>query len=286
MRYPDLTIRTVAITGCSTGIGRATARTLKSAGWRVLTTARKPDDLASLTAEGFEAFALDTADPASVTTAAAALLAAAGGVVPALVNNAGFGQVGAVEDLTRDALRHQFEVNVIGMQDLTNRLIPAMREAGAGRIVNVSSVLGRITLPFMGAYCASKYAMESLSDALRVELRPAGIAVSLVEPGPITTEFRRTAARNAAGTLDPATTRHGATYQAELARREARTGRPDPFALPPEAVAKKILHALTARRPHTRYKVTVPAYGGALLRRLAPDSLLDRLMARAAFPPA
>jgi len=280
MMFPGVDNKTVVITGCSTGIGLSTAHLMKQAGWNVIATARKAADVENLARQGFHAVALDISDADAVAGAETRIRELAGERIGALVNNAGFGQVGAVEDLTRGLLRHQFEVNVIGMQDLTNRLIPLMRRQGYGRIVNVSSVLGRISLPFMGAYSATKFAMEALSDALRVELRGAGIAVSLIEPGPIATAFRENAANRARETLTAETTSHLDYYQREIKRRELQNLNPDPFTLGPDAVARKIRHALTSRRPRIRYKVTVPAYAGAVLARLAPDALLDWIMAR------
>ena len=272
----------VVITGCSTGIGAAAAKRLKAAGWRVIATARKPQDVEALAAAGYDAVALDIADAASTATAADRMLALSGGRVDALVNNAGFGQSGAVEDITRDALRYQFEVNLIGMQDLTNRLLPAMRRQGGGRIVNISSVLGRVSLPYMGVYAATKHAMEAMSDAMRVELRRTGIRVVLVEPGPIATEFRRNAAANARQTLDFASGEHAGLYRQVMARREDPAAKPDPFTLPPEAVACAIERALTDARPKRRYRVTLPAHIGEFMRRFLPDGITDWIMGRQA----
>jgi len=285
MKFPLIENRTVVVTGCSTGIGLATAELLKARGWRVAATARKPADVESLAGQGFEAVQLDISNEASVAAAAAHVLEVFDGKVGAVVNNAGFGQMGAVEDLSRDVLRYQFEVNVIGLQDLTNRLIPSMRREGRGRIVNISSVLGRVSLPFMGAYSATKFALEALSDAMRVELRGTGIGVCLVEPGPIASAFRENAAGRAKSTLEPENTQHRDYYQKEMKRREMQNQNPDPFTLGPEAVAKKILHAVTSPHPKSRYKVTLPAYGGAMLARLAPDWLLDRIMAKQSSKP-
>lgn len=280
MHAPPVKDRNVVITGCSTGIGRAAAELMRSAGWRVIATARKTEDVQSLEAAGFIAVPLDVADADSVARAATVILEKVDGRVGTLVNNAGFGQVGALEDLSRAALEYQFQVNVIGLQDLTNRLLPAMRRQGCGRIVNISSVLGRVSLPFMGAYSATKFAVEAISDAMRVELRGSGIAVSLVEPGPIATAFRENVAARGHATLDPSTVHHRAYYERELKRRAEQNRRPDPFTQPPEAVARKIRHALESARPKTRYKVTFPAYLGAALARLAPDWIIDAMMGK------
>ncbi len=281
MKYPLVSTRTVLVTGCSSGIGLATARLLRNHGWVVLPTARKREDLDRLQAEGFKPVELDVGDGASVRRAAKEALDHFGGRVGALVNNAGYGQPGAVEDLSREVMRHQFEVNVFGLQELTNLLIPTFREQGYGRIVNISSVVGRVAIPFMGIYAASKWAVEALSDALRVELRGTGIAVALVEPGPIATAFHDNAVERAKSQIDKVgQSRFADRYRRQIAGERTESSLSAPFEKPPEAVARKILHALESPRPHTRYPVTFPAYGGAFLRRFAPDWLLDEIMAR------
>jgi short-subunit dehydrogenase len=281
MKFPPVEPRQVTVTGASSGIGAATAIVLRDAGWMVLPTARKPADLEGLRAQGFTPVELDVADSGSIQAAVATVLEWFDGKPGALVNNAGFGQGGAVEDLSREAIRNQFEVNVFDMQELTNRLLPAMLAQRCGRIVNVSSVLGRVALPFNAVYSASKYAMEALSDGIRVELAGTGIAVSLIEPGPIHSEFHSTAVAMADRELDLTHSRHAKLYREEVERRQRGAHRPRRFTLPPEAVARKILHALESPRPRSRYCVTVQAYAGAALRRFAPDSLIDRLMMRA-----
>ena len=280
MKRPPVQARSVIITGCSSGIGLATARMLRDRGWTVVATARKAADLDMLRADRFDPVALDIADASSVAAAAPEALAKAGGVLGGLVNNAGFGQAGAVEDLSRDMLRQQFEVNLFGMQDFTNRLIPQLRRQGWGRIVNISSVLGRVTIPFNGAYSATKYAMESLSDALRMELSGSGIGVSIVEPGPIVTAFRRNAASRAQEALQGAETRYRSYYEHEIQRRLHQNKKPDLFTRPPEAVAEKIVHALESPRPRRRYCVTIPAHLGAFLARFAPAAVVDWAMSR------
>ncbi len=282
MRYPAVQSKSVLITGCSSGIGLASARWLRDAGWTVYPSARKAADLSALGAEGFTPIELDVASSESIQGAAARVLDATGGTLGALVNNAGFAQAGALEDVSRDALRQQFEVNVFGAHELTNCFIPTMRKQGWGRIVNVSSIFGLITSPMLGSYCATKYAMESLSDALRLELRSAGIAVALIEPGPIITRFRKNAAERASETLDTAESNYGAIYEKQIERRRNRTRekKPDWFNRPPEDVAKRIHAALESPRPRARYRVTIPARAGALLRRVAPTALVDHLLAR------
>ena len=274
MSLPDVP-RTVVVTGCSSGIGLSTARLLRDRGWTVLPTARKPADLDMLKGEGFDPVDIDVADGASTARAAEEILARTGGVVGALVNNAGFAQPGAMEDLTREALRRQFEVNVFGLQDLTNRLLPGMLKQKAGRIVNVSSVVGRVALPFLGIYSATKFAVEAMSDSMRVELVDTGVFVSLIEPGPIITAFRANAVQAAEGHAAPEGSRFKAYYEKELARRRKSQKKVNWINRPPEDVAVKIAHALESSWPCRRYPVTVLAHVGALLRRFAPDSLLD-----------
>ncbi len=273
MKLPPVPNRSVLITGCSTGIGRAAAKLLRARGWRVLATARKAADVEALAAEGFESFLLDVADDASVKDGAARALALVGGALGALVNNAGYGQPGALEDVSRDAIRRQFEVNVFGLQDLTNRVLPAMINAGAGRVVHLSSVLGRAVIPMMGAYCATKHAVEALADAQRIELRGTGVGVALVEPGPITTEFHRNARA-----IGEATLRRGTRFDLELYAAQASSA--NRFSLPPDAVAEAIAHALESTRPRARYRVTLPAKVAPLLRALLPTCAYDWLLGR------
>lgn len=271
--------KSVLITGCSTGIGRATARKLRSDGWMVYPTARKPDDLEALRREGFHAIALDVADATSVEKTVAEVLQHSGGMLGAVVNNAGYGQPGAVEDLTRDALRQQFEVNVFGLQHLTNLLLPIFLKQGFGRIVNISSVLGRISVPMLGVYCASKFAVEALSDALRVELRGTGVVVSLVEPGPIATPFNDSTRLLAQKQLASVSSRFAEYYQRQVAGQ--RRYRPEHrFRLPPEAVAEKISHALNSSRPKRRYRVTAVSYLGEFMRRFLTHAWIDAIVAR------
>jgi NAD(P)-dependent dehydrogenase (short-subunit alcohol dehydrogenase family) len=270
--------RTVLITGCSSGIGLATAVMLAGRGWRVFPAARQPADVDRLAAQGFEAIRLDVADPDACAAAVARALALTDGKLGALVNNAGMAHAGAIEDLPREAMRHQLEINVVGAHDLSSRLVPAFRAQRAGRIVNVSSVLGRVTLPFMGAYCASKHALECLSDALRIELHGSGVAVSIVEPGPIITAFRTNSIAEVEKGIDLARSRFGDAFKRELERRRRSVKKAGFMNKPPEAVAAKIVHALESPRPHRRYCVAPAAYAGAWLRRVAPDCLLDALL--------
>jgi NAD(P)-dependent dehydrogenase (short-subunit alcohol dehydrogenase family) len=271
--------RSVLITGCSSGIGLASARTMKERGWRVFATARTDEDLARLKDEhGVESLYLDYTEPESIAVAAEHVLAATERKLDALFNNGAYGQPGAVEDLTPEVLRAQFEANVIGWHDLTRRVIPSMRARGQGRIVQCSSVLGLIAAPYRGAYCASKFAVEALTDALRLELADTGIHVSLIEPGPIATQFITHALEAYRRNIDMESSPHRETYQARIAQMEQ--GGQTTFKLPPEAVVKKLVHALEAKRPNARYYVTFPTYAAAFLRRILPTAALDAVAAK------
>lgn len=274
-----VTEKSILITGCSSGIGLASARTMKERGWRVFATARTEDDLARLRDDlGVESLYLDYGKPGSIAAAADATLEATGGTLTALFNNGAYGQPGAVEDVPPQALRDQFEANVIGWHDLTRRVIPAMRARGEGRIVQCSSVLGLVSAPYRGAYCASKFAIEALSDALRMELVGSGIHVSLIEPGPIATRFVEHALEAYRRNIDLDNSPHRETYRARLAQMEQ--GGQTTFKLPPEAVVKKLVHALEAKRPRLRYYVTFPTYAAAFLRRILPTPALDVVAAK------
>ncbi len=271
--------RSVLITGCSSGIGLASAREMKARGWRVFATARKPEDIARLKSqEGVESLYLDYAEPDSIAVAAEQVLAATDGKLGALFNNGAYGQPGAVEDLKPDVLRAQFEANVFGWHDLTTRLIPAMRKQREGRIVFCSSVLGLIAAPYRGAYCASKFAIEALADVLRVELADTGIRVALIEPGPIATRFLEHALEAYRRNIDLESSPHRDIYKVRIARLEE--GGEVTFKLGPEAVASKLVHALESKRPKTRYYITVPTYAAVLLRRILPARALDAIASR------
>jgi short-subunit dehydrogenase len=252
---------------------------MKQRGWTVWPTARKDADLQALQDAGFQPIPLDVSDSDSIQTAVETLRTHTGGNLRGLVSNAGFGQPGALEDLNRDQMRRQFEVNVFGLLELTHALLPDLMQADGGRVVHISSVVGRVALPFMGIYSASKFALEALADVQRVELDGTGVRVSLVEPGPITTAFSKNAVAQGGDGLENSTSRFAALYAKELERRLSGGGA-KPFALPPEAVARKIAHALTASRPRRRYRVTLPAQMGAFMSRVAPDSLIDFILTR------
>lgn len=249
---------------------------LKARGYRVFATARKPPDVEALTAAGLNGIALDLNSSESIHRAVDTVLARTGNTLYALINNAGYGQPGAVEDLSREALHAQFETNLFGPHELTARLLPVFRAQNGGRIVQISSLFGILCLPYRGAYNASKFALEALSDTLRLELRGSGIYVSLIEPGPIDTRFRDGSYAAYKGSIDPARSVHRAQYQA-LEQRLAGE-RLSPLKLPPRAVLRKVVRALEARRPSARYRVTLPTHAFALLKRVLPDRILDALL--------
>jgi len=269
--------KTILITGCSSGIGLSVAEGLKHRGYRVFATARKAQDVERLSSAGLESLQLDLVDPVSIRTAVDEVLGRTGGTLDALFNNGAYGQPGAVEDLSREVLREQFETNLFGWHDLTNRVIPVMRRQGHGRIIQNSSVLGFVALRFRGAYNASKFALEGLTDTLRLELAGSNIYVSLIEPGPIASRFRDNAFSAYKRNINPDNSFHRRTYE----RLEARLSKPGPavpFTLPPEAVLKKVIHALESRRPKARYYVTFPTYLFGFLKRVLSDRMLDRVL--------
>ena len=272
-----MTGKSVLITGCSSGIGLSVAEGLKDKGYRVFATARKASDVARLTAAGLESLQLDLADSTSIQTAVDDILGRTGGRLDALFNNGAYGQPGAVEDLSREVLRAQFETNLFGWHELTNRVIPVMRSQGHGRIIQNSSVLGFVALRFRGAYNASKFALEGLTDTLRLELTGSGIHISLIEPGPIASRFRENAFRAYQRNIDPDNSVHRETYR-RMEERLTKEGPAVPFTLPPEAVLKKVIHALESRRPKARYYVTFPTYLFAFLKRILTDRALDRVL--------
>lgn len=271
--------RSILVTGCSSGIGRDAARSLAARGWRVFATCRAEADCALLRSEGLESFPLDLADEGSVIAGAAEAVARTGGRLDALFNNGAFAIPGAVEDLPRAALRDIFETNLFGQVDLTNRLLPAMRARGSGRVVFTSSVLGLVAAPWRGAYVATKFALEGIVDTLRLELAGSGIAVVLIEPGPIRTPFRRKSIPHFERHVDWRASPHRAAYETTLLRRlyAAEPGR-DRFECEPAAVTARLVAALESRRPRPRYFVTKPTHAADLLRRLLPTVALDRVL--------
>lgn len=267
----------ILITGCSSGIGLCTAHYLQQRGYSVFAAVRKSEDKQRLQALGLNAILLDVNDSASIQNGLAVVLSQTNGRLDALINNAGFGVMGAVEDLTRESLRAQFETNVFGLHELTKQVIPVMRRQKQGRIINLSSVLGFVSMSYRGAYCASKYAVEALSDSLRLELRGTGIHVVLIEPGPIVSQFRQTASAVTRENIDMTTSIHRELYSGMLERQQQQKDS-SWFTQGPEAVAKKIFHALESPQPKLRYFVTLPTYFLAILKRLLPARWLDRIL--------
>ncbi len=274
-----MTQKSILITGCSTGIGYDAAHALAKRGWRVFATCRQETDCARLRDEGLKSLRLDYEDESSIAEAVDQILARTDGTLDALFNNGAYAIPGAVEDLPRDALRAIFEANLFGWQDLTNRLIPVMRRQGHGRIVQCSSVLGFVPMQWRGAYVATKYALEGLSDVMRMELRNTGIHVALIEPGPIATDFRRNARKQFERWIRWEDSALANLYRDKLLKRlYDDSGKKDRFELPPSAVTRKVIHALEASRPHARYFVTVPTYGANLIRRILPTRLSDMIL--------
>lgn len=273
------TARSILITGTSSGIGRAATETLAARGWRVFATARREADLSDLGAiEGVTPIFLETRDAASIAACADRVLTATGGRIDALFNNAAFGQLGAVEDLPVEVLRAQFESNVFGWHDLTRRLIPAMRAAGRGRIVQCSSVLGIVAMKYRGAYTASKFALEGLSDTLRMELRGSGIEVVTIRPGPIATRFVAHSIEAFEANIDIDGSVHAAVYRHRLER--LRRGGASRFKLPPSAVVERLMLALDSKNPRATYGVTVPTAIMGWARRALSETVLSRWAGR------
>jgi len=278
-RSTDPVERSVLVTGCSSGIGECVARGLHERGYRVFASVRNPDDCAALEQIGIECLLLDYADSASIQAAVGQVLERTGGRLYALFNNGAYGQPGACEDLSRAAMRQQFETNVFGWMELTNQLLPVMRAQGYGRIIQNSSILGFTAMPMRGAYNASKFAIEGFSDTLRLELAGTDIHVSLIEPGPVASQFRANAYRAFQQHIDVEHSVHRERYAKMIQRFEA-SGNVQPFTLPPEAVLKRVLHALESRQPKIRYPVTFPTYLFAVLKRVLSDRMLDRILRR------
>ena len=277
MRASKIHSKTVLVTGCSSGIGESIANCLRESGWDVFPTARSESDLQRLHSKGFDALHMDLRDSVSIDDCVSSLMRKSPLGIGAIVNNAGIAIPGAVEDLSRDDLRNQFEVNVFGLQELTNKLLPTFRGQGWGRIVNISSIYGILTAPIVGGYCASKYALEALSNAQRMELSNTGIALSLVEPGPILSSFRGNAYEALCKKIS-VTDHFYREYKKTLQRKLGKSQRNKLFTLGPEHVAEKVIHALTSDHPKRRYLVTYPAYAGYVMARIFPGFVVDYFM--------
>ncbi len=270
--------RSVLITGCSSGIGLAAAQSLRARGWLVIAAARKTGDVARLEAEGFAAVRIDHHDSASIAEGFAQAVTLAGGRLDALFNNGGHGMPGAAEDLPRGALEEVFASNLFGVHELTTHAIRHMRAQAAGRIVMHSSVVGFTPLKWRAAYVATKHALEGLTNTMRIELRGSGIHVATLNTGPVTSGFRNNSMAQFDRWIDAEQSPHAEFYRVKwTARREA--GR-DRFELGPDAVVRKLIHALESPRPRRRYYITTPAYLAAVLTRVLPGAAQDWIVGR------
>jgi len=274
--------KTILITGCSSGIGLSAAQILKQRGYRVFATARKEADVEKLKGLGLESLMLDVNDSHSIKAAIDKILSLSNGTLDAVFSNAGFVTAGAVEDLNRDMMREQFETNVFGCMEVVNLILPIMRKQGYGRIVLNTSILGIITMPYRGAYAASKFALEGFGQTLRQELRDSPISVSMIVPGPIQSKLRENAYKIYKKTLEPSPSFYKNLYQ----KMEKYFFNPTPserrVTLPPDAVVKKLIQALESPRPKAHYYIGLPAYIFAFLRRVLPDSALNWVIAKIA----
>jgi NAD(P)-dependent dehydrogenase (short-subunit alcohol dehydrogenase family) len=271
--------RSILITGCSSGIGLHCARALRTEGWRVFATARKPDDVAALAAQGFEALQLDHRDEPGMGEAFKAVLSATGGTLDALFINGAYAQAGAVEDLSTGVLRAQFESNFFGWHALTLLAMPVMRAQGHGRIIFNSSILGRTPLAFRGAYASSKFALEGLVRCMQLELEGSGIHACLIEPGPVVSKIAPNGLPHFKANIPLETSPHREAYRAQLARMEG-GGRADPGRATPEVVMTALRHALNAKTPRPAYAVTREARIGLILQRLMTQAAFQRLLRR------
>ncbi|KJZ17171.1 SDR family NAD(P)-dependent oxidoreductase [Loktanella sp. S4079] len=271
--------KTILITGCSSGIGYDAAHGLRAAGWRVFASCRQQIDCDRLRDEGFDSPLIDYAQTDTIQNGLTEVLEETGGTLDALYNNGAFACPGALEDLPTDGLRAIFETNVFGYHELTRRVIPIMRDQGHGRIINCSSVLGLVPMKWRGAYVSTKFALEGMTDVLRIEMHNTPIKVILIEPGPITSDIRRKAIPHFEKWIDWEKSARVEEYKQVMSRLYTDSG-PDKFELPPSAVTKKLLHALTSARPKPRYYVTTPTYLMGGLRRILPTRWLDALILR------
>lgn len=273
--------KSILITGCSSGIGLAAAQTLKKRGYRVFATARQAADVQKLQNLGLESLLLDVTDSASIGTALDKILQHTGGTLFALFNNSGFVQAGAIEDLTRENIREQFETNVFGPMELLARVLPIMRQQGYGRIIQNSSMLSVVTRPYIGAYCASKFALDGFTHSLRQELRDSPIHVSIIAPGPITSQLRENAKKYFSSVINHPMSPHYQAYVTIAKRYSAEPSALDKYiSLSPDSVVKKLIHALESPKPKTHYFIGAPAKVFALLQRLLSERMLDWIMAR------
>lgn len=269
--------KVILITGCSSGIGFDAAFALKKRGHKVIASCRKKEDMQKLITLGLDAVILDVSDSSSIQNAFAEVLIKTEGRLDVLINNAGYGQAGALEDISREVMRKQFETNVFGLLELSQLAIKVMRQQGQGRIINLSSILGLISLPFRGAYNASKYAVEGLSDTLRLELDSSGIDVISIEPGPIESRFRDNCVDGSLQDIDMNNSYFNKQYVMMLSTYKQSSAN-SPFTKKTDAVIKKFIHAIESKRPKAKYPVTVPAHLFIFLKRVLSTKMLDKLL--------
>lgn len=274
-----MALKSILITGCSSGIGLDAAVTLRDRGWRVFASCRRQSDCDRLIAQGFESPRIDYSVGSTIQSGLREVLDATGGTLDALFNNGAYAIPGAVEDLPTDALRAIFEANFFGWHELTKQVTPVMRAQGSGRIVQNSSILGFIPYSWRGAYVSTKFALEGLSDVMRIEMRGTGIHISVIEPGPITSRIRQNAIPHFERWIDAENSPRARLYET-LRKRLYESSGPDPFELPAAAVSKKLIHAIESPRPKPRYYVTTPTYAFGFLKRILPTRTLDWIISK------
>jgi short-subunit dehydrogenase len=271
--------KSILITGCSEGgIGHTVASVLQSRGYRVFATARNKKDVAKLSQEGFESHVLDVCDSHSIVKALEWTLEATNGTLYALFNNGAYGQPGALEDISSESLKAQFESNFFGWHELVRRVIPIMRTQGYGRIIQHGSILGLVSLGFRGAYNASKYALEGYTDTLRLELSGSGVYVSILNTGPIRSQFRINAMQAFEAHVDAQKSVFAKAYHQKLHKRLQNLQKQNFFEQSPNAVARVLIHALESSRPKPRYYITTPSYCLAFLKRIFPTIVMDKIL--------
>ncbi len=270
--------KSILITGCSSGIGLDAAHGMRTRGWRVFASCRQQRDCDRLRAQGFDSPRIDYTDTESIKSGLNQVLDATGGTLDALFNNGAHGLPGAVEDVPIEGMRLIFETNVFGWHELTRQVIPVMRAQGHGRIVQNSSVLGLVAFPWRGAYVATKYAIEGLTDTLRLELRDTDIKVVLIEPGPVTSKIRVNSIPVFERFIDWENSALRQRYENSLLKRLYESSGNDRFELPASAVTAKLAHAVESKRPRARYYVTTPTYVAGYLRRILPTRAIDRIL--------
>ncbi|MEF1253604.1 SDR family oxidoreductase [Vibrio sp. M260112] len=273
--------KSILITGCSTGIGYTCAHALHKRGYQVIASCRKQADVDRLRSEGLTCLQLDLNDSNSIKLAVKQTLELTDGKLDALFNNGAYGQPGALEDLPTDGLREQFESNFFGWHQLVCEILPTMRRQGSGRIIQNSSVLGFAAMKYRGAYNSSKFALEGWSDTLRLELKGSNIHISLIEPGPIETQFRANALKAFQRWITIESSVHHEQYQQQMSRLDSQSSN-NAFVLPTDACVGPLIHALESNKPKIRYRITTPTKVFAVLKRILPTRLLDKILWHAA----